>query len=192
MKRFLPLLLISILITISSLDCCGAEDKIDYNKYVISEEVVGPVDPDILNLIELWECPYFIATVTDECYGSYLDLQNSGLKLQDVCAYNDMVIELYSGKENCYLAILRQDDRVYCAQCVNGIMSDEYEESMRGDICIHSTITCRTGTALQRDCAYFIDGKMLLSVTFIPYDAEPLIEWEDNQSLVALLLEQRQ
>ena len=154
------------------------------------EKQVHNYDSSILCVIDQLECTFNPFSISDSVYSSYEIIKNSGLICIQTWPDETGTIELYKGSYGGYLAILRREDRVYCAQYINDLSYKDLFLESTG----HSTpyyyelVGMGSGMYGRYRHAYFIDGTDEVLIYDTPYATEPIRIFTDwNGCLVPLM-----
>ena len=133
-------------------------------------------DQEIIEILGALACPQLVAHIDYTTVGSFSIIKESKLILVESRLFEDKTIELYKGKENQFLAVLRNDNDVYCAQYINGITSTEYvtKDLSEDDIYMHEFESPPyMGMYLVTRIGFFIDGAMLFELS----GSQPFEPW---------------
>lgn len=137
------------------------EDEMNYDKQII--EVICELD-----------CPALISGISDQIYGSYSVIESSGLHCIRSWDYGEGTIELYEGKKSDYLAVLRNNDRVYCAQYVNGSDTQVRDQTniISENVYYHRIVSSASGIYVRTEIAFFMDCQSIQRIFSSPVEQE--------------------
>lgn len=148
-------------------------------------------DEQIISVIYELGCPVLISGISDQVYGSYSIIEAAGLDFIQSWNLDGRTIELYKGKTSDYLAILRNDDRIYCAQYINGFDAEVQNQTntIPSNAYYHTIETSASGIYVRTEIGFFIDCQSIHRIFWSPTDSEPsYFSVSDSECILAVPL----
>ena len=120
----------------------------------------GEIDNYIVTILKQLNCPYQVENIDKHIYADYRIIQESNLKLCQSWQSDNSIVEIYKGFKKDYLAIMRCDNAVYCAQYINHSNPDLYKQSepLSNKIFYHESEFWGSGMYVGGRLAFFSDG----------------------------------
>ncbi len=133
-------------------------------------------DNSVLAVLRQLDCPSDRRWISDTEFCSSKPIEASNLVFVQAWYDDKGVVELYAGSEGGYLAVLRNDHRIHCAQYINGVNADDIDLSAfeRKDIYFYEKdifLFDRVFSIIKT--AYCLDGKALNLLYYSPISTEP-------------------
>ena len=133
------------------------------------------IDKSIVDIVECLNCPVLYSDVSESEYAPYSIIQEAGIKLFQSWPMEDKTVEMYKGKANGYLGILRKDDKVFCAQYLNNAYGCDYSDraAIPGGVYYYTFETSASGIYVKTEMAFFTDGQVYSRIFRSPNDTKP-------------------
>lgn len=145
-------------------------------------------DKDVALVFDQLDCAVLLSEINEDKYGDYSVVEKSKLLKVQSWQFEDKQIELLKGKKD-YIAIMRDEDKVYCAQYINGYNLDEIcEEKRYIEPFLHKNEICGNGMYVRTEIAFFLDGETIYNVYFNPTNKEPNYTDNPKENLLSLVL----
>lgn len=147
-------------------------------------------DESVIELLARLTCPYELSQVNPGLADDYEAVGT--IDIAPVKTWNIEAgrIELYQGDSGGYLALLVKDEKIYCAQYVNGCCfnaSDEYNVIPQKSY-YHEAENSGYGMYVKVRSAFYIDGTAVHLVYGSPHAKEPLRCYVDDADSILSLV----
>lgn len=141
-----------------------------------SESMTNQYDISILNTLKRLDCPFTRENISDSRFCPYEAIQSDDITLVKSWAAEDGTIELFAGAYGGYLAILRKENKILCAQYINRKPHNTLENEYFRDhqIYFYDLVVNGSGIYGKSRIAYFIDGSMVAFLFYSPTDTKPV------------------
>lgn len=149
-------------------------------------------DSTITDIINDLPCRVQVSSMSDSVYAEFSRIDTRNISLVNRWLIDGKTIELYQGKQGGFLALLREDDRVYCAQYVNdaSMLSDQSTDIPKNAYS-YTFEMMGSGMYIKSVVAFFTDGQCIMKQYWSPTDDEPsrIVNQNDN-SILAMVYNQ--
>ena len=125
---------------------------------------------DVLNALKCFDYVIDLEDMLNNPYGAYSVVESSDLELIQSWNVEGTMIELWAGKGNGYLGLIRIDDKVYCAQYINDFTVPDLDtmDTIPEGAVVHQAETYGYGVYYGGRSAYFIDGRYIELIYYYP------------------------
>ena len=186
-KHFsITLIIITFLLVLLSFEYFTFADSSEPESSEIS---TNQYDSTVVEVLEQLDCPSARSLISDSAFCSGKPIEESELVFVQAWYDEKGIVELYADKNGGYLASLRNDDRIYCAQYVNGKNADDLTPTAidEHDIYIYEYVSALSGLYRKGRYGYFLDGKELTMLYYSPVATKPdLILVESRENLLSV------
>ena len=132
-------------------------------------------DRSISRIVERLDCAILCSHISETKYAPYDIIENSGIERIHSWPAENKIVELYKGQDNGYLAILRKDDKVYCAQYLNDLCPEDLFDhtDIPENVYYYELENSASGIYIRTRIVFFTDGRVYRQLFSYPSETVP-------------------
>ena len=148
-------------------------------------------DESVIMVLAKLSCPYELSEIDSGVANDYEVLSSIDIPLKKMWNTEEGRVELYQGNSGGYLALLVKDEKILCAQYINGSkLNDSYEYRLiPANSYFHENVFSGDGMYIKGQSAFYIDGRAIYLLYTTPQDKEPICCYVNDENSILSLIE---